>query len=111
MSEQPIKLNIDLSKIDKTAFYEGKKSKYLNLVIWPNRDGEDQYGNTHSVQQELPRERRDKGDKNPYVGNGKTFGNASGAGFKATGKPGSERPKNGAPASQDDDDDDGLIPF
>ena len=43
-----INLSINLDKIDKTKIIAGKKGKYLNLTVGANRDGEDQYGNTHT---------------------------------------------------------------
>ena len=67
--QEPIKISIDVTKIDKSAIYEGKKGKYLNLVIWPNRDGEDQFGNIATVKQDMGAER--KGEQTPIIGNAK----------------------------------------
>ena len=58
---RPIKLKINVTRILKEHLYEGKNGKYLDLVAWPNKNGPDQYGNTHMVCQELSREARDKG--------------------------------------------------
>ena len=66
-----IRIKIDVSKIIKEYLFKGKKGTYLDCVLWENRDGEDQYGNTHSLQQELPKEARERGEKAPYIGNGK----------------------------------------
>tara|TARA_R100001594_G_scaffold148443_2_gene203676 strand:+ start:485 stop:763 length:279 start_codon:yes stop_codon:yes gene_type:complete len=68
-----INLSINLDKIDKSKIVTGKKGKYLNLTVGSNRDGEDQYGNTHYVFQSQSKEEREaKNDKN-YLGNGKEF--------------------------------------
>jgi len=70
MSKQrPIKLRINVSKILKEHLYTGKNGKLLDLVVWPNKDGADQFGNTHYVVQELSRAARDAGDRGPIVGN------------------------------------------
>lgn len=67
----PISLHIDLTKIPRSAIYIGKKGKYITLIVWENRNGEDQYGNTHSVQISQTKEQREAGEKKVYVGNGK----------------------------------------
>jgi len=67
--EEPHKINIDVTKLDKTAFFKGKNGTYCSLLIWPNRDGEDQYGNTSTVKQDLGKDRRD--EKTQIIGNGK----------------------------------------
>lgn len=66
---RPIKLKINVSRILKDHLYPGKNGKYLDLVAWPNKNGPDQYGNTHMVCQEVSREARDKGEKGPIIGN------------------------------------------
>jgi hypothetical protein len=91
-----LRLKLDVTKLDKTAFFKGKSGTYVDLVLWEN-DEPDQYGNTHSVKQDMGKERR--GEKTPYVGNAKPFGNA----VKVM------APENKPPAVEDDDD--GLIPF
>ena len=99
-----IKIKIDVSKIDKTALYKGAKGTYLNLVIWENRDGEDQYGNHYRVDQDLPKEMRDAGKKGAILGNGKNFGEP-----KPAPRPQS-RPV-APPSDPDLDADEGQIPF
>lgn len=71
-----IVLNIDVTKIDKSRLYVGKKGKYLELVVMENRNGEDQYGNTHMVVQGVTKEERAQGVKGAILGNGKTIGEA-----------------------------------
>jgi hypothetical protein len=90
-----LRLKLDVTKLDKTAFFKGKSGTYVDLVLWEN-DEPDQYGNTHSVKQDMGKERR--GEKTPYVGNAKPFGNA----VKVM------APENKPPVVEDDDSD---IPF
>ena len=66
---RPIKLKLNVSRIIKDHLYAGKNGKYLDLVAWPNKNGPDQYGNTHMVCQELSKEARDAGEKGPIIGN------------------------------------------
>ena len=66
-----ITLNINATKIDKSALYEGKNGKYLNLVLFDNRDGPDQYGNNGFVTQDIGKERREAGERGPIIGNWK----------------------------------------
>lgn len=67
---KPSKIKIDVTKLLKQYFYKGQKGTYCTLVLWENKDGPDEYGNTHAVKQEIPKEARDAGEKEPYVGNG-----------------------------------------
>lgn len=67
-------LNIDVTKIDKAAIYEGKKGKYITLTLMDNRDGVDQYGNDGFVVQDIGKQRRDAGERGPIVGNWKHVG-------------------------------------
>jgi hypothetical protein len=70
-----IRIKLNVSKIDKTALFEGKNgAKYLDLTLMENRNGPDQYGNTHMCVQDLGKERRLAGEKGPILGNGKTIG-------------------------------------
>jgi len=97
MSNTLNKLNIDLAKIpgakqitgkdgknylaiDTAAggVYAGAKGVYLNLDMRENRDGEDQYGNTHMLTMSPTKEQREAKERTPIVGNAKTlvFGQA-----------------------------------
>lgn len=67
--DEAIKINIDVTKLDKTAFFKGKNGTYCSLIIWPNRDGEDQYGNTSTVKQDIGKDRRE--ERTQIIGNGK----------------------------------------
>jgi hypothetical protein len=65
------RLKIDVTKLDKSAFFKGAKGTYVDITLWEN-DQPDEYGNTHSAKQDMGKERR--GEKTPYIGNAKPFG-------------------------------------
>lgn len=66
-----IKLRINISKIDETMLFPGKNGKYLNLLLFENKDGRDSYGSDGFSVQELSKEQREAGTKGPIVGNWK----------------------------------------
>lgn len=66
---RPIKIKINVTRILKEYLFEGKNGKYLDLVAWPNKNGAGQYGDTHFVVQDLPRDAREKGEQGPILGN------------------------------------------
>ena len=73
-----LNIKIDVTKILKEHLFQGKNgAKYLDLVVWANKEGEDQYGNSHMVVQSIPKELRDAGQKGPILGNAKEFGGQS----------------------------------
>lgn len=61
-------VKINVTRIDKTALYEGKNGKYLDIALW---DKPDSYGNDGFVTQDIGRERREAGEKGPILGNWK----------------------------------------
>ena len=69
MANKPIKAKINVTKILKEHLFKGKNVTYLNLVIWPNKDGTGEYGDTHGIKQEISKEARDAGEKEPFIGN------------------------------------------
>jgi hypothetical protein len=90
---------INVTRIDKSALFEGKNGKYLDIVLWENRDGLDQYGNNGFITQYIGKERREAGEKGPIIGNWKER--------EPQREPRREAPKQDAPAAEGDDD----IPF
>lgn len=60
---------IDVTKLDKGHFFKGQKGIYADLVLIPNKDGTDQYGNDGFVSQGVSKEAREKGTKGAIVGN------------------------------------------
>jgi hypothetical protein len=67
-------IRIDVTKIDKSAIYEGKSGKYIDLVMFDNREGADQYGNLGFVTQDLGKDRRLAGERGAILGNWKEIG-------------------------------------
>jgi len=61
----PISLNFNVDKIDKSRFFEGKKGRYCDLVLFETP--ESQYGDY------MVKQRGDKGENMPILGNGKYF--------------------------------------
>jgi hypothetical protein len=61
----PISLNVNIDKIDKKKFFEGKKGRYLDLVLFETPESE--YGDY------MVKQRGEKNEKMPILGNGKYF--------------------------------------
>jgi len=61
----PISININIDKVDKKRFFEGKKGRYLDLVLFETPESE--YGDY------MVKQRGDKGEQMPILGNGKYF--------------------------------------
>jgi hypothetical protein len=67
---------IDVTKIDKAHLYNGK---YLDVVIWENRDGPGKYGDTHMVVQSVSKEARQAGKKGAIIGNLRPLNSSGGS--------------------------------
>lgn len=92
---------LDVTKLDKAHFFKGQKGIYADLVLIPNKDGTDQYGNDGFVSQGVSKEAREAGTKGAIVGNYKKVNRG--------GKDQTAAPKaKAAPAPADDMDD---VPF
>ena len=61
---KPIRISIDVTKLDKSLFVTGKKGVYVDLVAWPLKTPDDR--STHYVKQSL---KRDEKRELPIVGN------------------------------------------
>jgi len=61
----PISINVNVDKIDKDRLFDGKKGRYLDLVLFETPDSE--YGDY------MVKQRAEKGEKMPILGNGKYF--------------------------------------
>ena len=59
---------IDLTKIDKSKIFQGKKGKYLDIVL-VTTDEQDDFGNVGSVAHSQTKEERDSKAKKIYIGN------------------------------------------
>lgn len=70
MSNRPIKAKINVGKILKEHLFKANSGAvYLDVAIWPNRDGAGQYGDTHYIVQDIPKDAREQGVKAPIIGN------------------------------------------
>lgn len=67
MSKIGINVSIDVTKIDKSELFAGKKGTYLDMTVFID-DTADQYGNNGMVTQKA-----DKGEKGAILGNCKVF--------------------------------------
>jgi len=61
----PISINVNVKKVDKERFFEGKKGLYMDLVLFETPDSE--YGDY------MVKQRGEKGENMPILGNGKYF--------------------------------------
>lgn len=61
----PISINVNVDKIDKDRFFDGKKGRYLDLVLFETPDSD--YGDY------MVKQRGEKGEQMPILGNGKYF--------------------------------------
>ena len=73
----PIKrLKIDVRKLDKAHFFEGKTNSaghtplYADLTLWDNGKVSE-YGDDGYMSQDVSKEARERGEKGPIVGNSK----------------------------------------
>lgn len=66
-------LSIDVTKLDKSRFYKGKKGTYAKLTCFVDTEETSQYGDNGTITQELSKEDRDNGVKLPILGNAKIF--------------------------------------
>jgi hypothetical protein len=72
-----ITCKINASRIDKNHMFKGEKGTYVDLVLFENKGGPDQYGNDGFVTQGISKEARDRGEKGPISGNWKRFGSSA----------------------------------
>ena len=71
MSKIGVSLSIDVTKLDKSAFYSGKKGTYVSLTTFIDLDNKDEYDNNGFVTQELGKDR--KNEKGRILGNCRVF--------------------------------------
>lgn len=63
---KPIKINVNVTALDKTAFYRAESGAvYVSLVAWPAK--ESRFGETHIVRQDFPRD-DERGKQAPIAG-------------------------------------------
>lgn len=106
MSKLGISLNIDVTRLNKSKFYQGKKGKYASLTVFVDPNHTDEYGNHGGIFEKQTKEESDsKADRN-FVGNAKVFWTETTAQHQPQQAPAQQQP---AQTNTDDWDDD--IPF
>ena len=73
MAKVGISISLDVTKIDKSRIFVGKKGKYLDLTMFVDLDEQDQYGNNGPVSQTVSKDEQGQGVKLPILGNCKIF--------------------------------------
>ena len=68
-----IELRVDVKKIEKGRLFVGKKGTYLTMIAFVDLDQKDQYGNSGMITQDVSKEEKDNGVKEPILGNCKVF--------------------------------------
>ena len=66
-------MTIDVTKLDKSRFFKGKKGTYAKLTCFVDTEETSQFGDNGTITQELSKEDRDNGVKLPILGNAKIF--------------------------------------
>lgn len=67
---------IDVTKVKKEYLYTAKSgAKYLDIVLFANKGGAGEYGDTHYIIQSVPKDVREamkeSGERMPIIGNAK----------------------------------------
>lgn len=68
-----INVSIDVTKIDKSKLFSGKKGTYLDLTTFIDTDNKDQYDNNGFIAQSVTKDEREQGVKGAILGNCKVF--------------------------------------
>ncbi len=66
-------ISIDVTKLNKERFYQGKNGKYANLTAFIDTQQQSEYGDNGTVSQSTSKEERESGVKMPIAGNVKVF--------------------------------------
>jgi len=80
-----ITIKLDCTKIDKNRMIAGKPKKdgsipkYIDLVLFENKNGPDEWGNDGFVAQSVSKEEREKGVRGPILGNWKELSKGQGS--------------------------------
>lgn len=64
-----ISIKIKTNLIDKNRIHRGKKHNYLDLVLFENKHGRDEFGYDGFVKQGLTKEEREERVEMPIIGN------------------------------------------
>ncbi len=101
-----LNLSIDVSKLDKSRFFKGKKGTYAKLTCFVDTEETSQFGDNGTITQELSKEDRDNGVKLPILGNAKIFWKDGQSGQQRKSRPQQQNNQNNGY-----DVEDGEIPF
>lgn len=74
-----VNFSINVTKLDKSRFIQGKNGKYVNLTGFIDTDNPGQYGDHGTLSQSVTAEERQNGTRLPICGNIKVFWTDSGA--------------------------------
>lgn len=66
-------LKLDVTKLDKSRFFIGKKGKYADLTVFIDTENVSDYGDNGTISQSTSQEERKAGTKMPIIGNAKIF--------------------------------------
>ena len=102
--KQIIRIKIDVTKLDKTAFFKGAKGTYAELTYFYNDDPNLQFGKNGGVKQDLGKDRRD--EEAPFIGDGTIV-----PGSQKVGPAPEQTTNTKADAPEQDNDDNDDIPF
>lgn len=97
-----VNLNIDVTKLDKSKFFKGKKGTYADLTVFIDPNNPGQYGDHGIITQSA-----DKGVDMPILGNAKVFWREDGQ--QQPKQQTQQAPQQQAPSMDDDFED--SIPF
>jgi len=73
MAKIGISIKLDVTKIDKSRIFEGKKGRYLDLTTFIDTSNEGEYGDHGFISQSTSKEERESGVQTPILGNVKVF--------------------------------------
>ena len=68
-----VNLKVDVSKLDKSRFFQGKKGTYVDLTTFIDTEKAGEYGDNGTIAQSTSKEERQNGVKMPICGNAKVF--------------------------------------
>lgn len=71
MSRPILKIKINVLKISKPSMFVGQKGTYLDVALFENAQGRDEFGNDGFAVQEVSKEQRLAGTKGEILGNWK----------------------------------------
>ena len=110
MSKLGISIRIDVTKIDKSRLFVGKKGTYLDLSTLIDVETQDQYDNNGFIAQSVTKEERESGVQTAILGNCKIYYNSGAVASHKAGVESASKVLN-EPAPGFDDDEAGECPF